>query len=148
MWLEIVSKTTDARWPLTWSVVRQGATAGSTAEAETVALCTSVKHHGLPMLELLDFMLCNSRSPMELICKIDNTQALAAVHKGYSKKLKYLDRTQKVSIGAIHELIESSAIVCEYHQTDSHRGDGFTKALVPQKFLVARDMMNLVVGRA
>ena len=148
LFLELINPKTDSRWPLAWSVKRQGATARSTAEAETVALCTGVKHDGLPMLELLDFMMNGSRQPMGLICKVDNTQALAAVHKGYSKKLKYLDRTQKCSIGSVHELIESGVIRCDYHQTDSHRGDGFTKALVPAKLSLARDVMNLRVGPA
>ena len=98
------------------------------------------------MLELLDFMMCGVRPAVELVCKVDNTQALAAVHKGYSKKLRFLDRTQKVSLGAIHELIESGQISCEYHPTATHRGDGFTKALVPNKFVLARDMMNMRVG--
>ena len=95
------------------------------------------------MLTLLYFMIGGTRRPLELVCKIDNTQALAAVHKGYYKKLKFLERTQKCAIGAVHELIESQDIVCEYHPTDSHRGDGFTKALVPEKFLIACDMMGM-----
>ena len=143
MFLELQNLQTGARWPLSWSVKRQGATAGSTAEAETVALCSSIKHDALPMMTLLDFMLNGARRPIELTAKIDNTQALTAVHKGYSKKLRFLDRTQRTSIGAIHELIENDAIWCEYHPTSTHRGDGFTKALVPNKFIAAREMMNV-----
>ena len=143
MFLELENVQTGARWPICWGVKRQGATAGSTAEAETVALCTSLKHDALPLLTLIEAMLNGTRRPVELVAKIHNTQALAAVTKGYSKKLRYLDRTQRVSIWSIHELIEDGSIVCEYHPTDSHRGDGFTKALVPMKFVAARDMMNL-----
>ena len=76
--------------------------------------------------------------------RVDNTQALAAVHRGYSKKLRFLERTQKVSIGAVHELIESGTITAVYAETSTHRGDGFTKALVPAKFLVARSLMSML----
>ena len=61
---------------------------------------------------------------------------------GYSKKLKFKERTQKCDIGAVRELIESVSVVSEDHQTDNHRGGGFPKKLVPAKFLVARDTMD------
>ena len=142
--IELENPRTGHRWPIAWSVKRQGATAGSTAEAETVAVATAVKHDGLPLASLLDLMLAGCRRPIGIEARIDNTQALAAVHRGYSKKLRYLDRTQKVSIGAIHELIESGTISAVYHETSTHRGDGFTKALVPAKFLISRSQMNMM----
>ena len=142
--IELENPHTGHRWPIAWSVKRQGATAGSTAEAETVAVATAVKHDGLPLASLLDLMLGGCRRPIGIEARVDNTQALAAVHRGYSKKLRYLDRTQKVSIGAIHELIESGTISAVYHETSTHRGDGFTKALVPAKFLIARSQMNML----
>ena len=49
-----------------------------------------------------------------------------------------------MSIGAVHELIESGTVSCEYAETSTHRGDGFTKALVPAKFLVARSLMGMM----
>ena len=116
---------------MTWAVRRQGATAGSTAEAETVALCSAVKQDGIPLCELLDFMLMESRRPMELICRVDNTQCLAAVRRGYSKKLRYLERTQRIAIGSVHELLGREIIQCDYAPTDTHRADSFTKCLVP-----------------
>ena len=122
---------------------RQGATSGSTAEAETVALCSSVKQDGIPFMEILDFMLCESRRPIELVCRVDNTQCLAAVRRGYSKKLRYLERTQRIAIGSVHELLERGEINCEYWQTDTHRGDSFTNWLVPTTVLAARDLMGI-----
>ena len=44
----------------------------------------------------------------------------------------------------MHELIESGTISAVYHETSTHRGDGFTKALVPAKFLIARSQMNML----
>ena len=45
-----------------------------------------MKHEGLPTLILLDAVLAGARRPVELIRKVNDTQAISAVHKGYSKK--------------------------------------------------------------
>ena len=66
---------------------------------------------------------------------MDNTQCILAVERGYSKKLRFLERTHKCSIGAVHELINSGDLVVEYAPTLTHRGDGFTKALTPSNYL-------------
>ena len=96
------------------------------------------------MLILLEHVLSNARRPIELVAKVDNTQCITAVRKGYSKKLPFLERAHKCSIGAVNELINSGDLVVEYAPTLTHRGDGFTKALTPIKFLAAREMMGLV----
>ena len=83
---------------------------------------------------LLDHFLAGSRRPIELVPKVDNTQCILVVQRGYSKKLRFLERTHKCSIGAVHELINSGDIVAEYAPTLTHRGDGFIKALTPVKF--------------
>ena len=74
---------------------------------------------------------------MELVAKVDNTQAISLVHKGYSKKLKFLERTHKCSIGSVHKLINSGQMVVDYAPTPAHWGDGFTKCLLPNKFIEA-----------
>ena len=147
MFIELCNEDSGNRWPVCWAVRRQGSTAGSTAEAETVALCSAVKQDAIPLCELLDFMMQGSRRPIELICRVDNTQALAAVRRGYSKKLRFLERTQKISIGSVHELIEDGTIEVEYWNTETHKGDSFTKCLVPAKFLAARDLMGMVPNK-
>ena len=142
--LELLNPFTGRRWPISWSVRRQGSASSSTAEAETVALSHATKHEGIPMLILLDALLGVARRPIELVAKVDNTQAISVVHKGYSKKLKFLERTHKCSIGVIHELIQSGQLVVEYASTLTHRGDGFTKCLLPSKFVEARKVMSMV----
>ena len=112
LFIELVCEASGHRWPVTWSVRRQGATAGSAAEAETLALCSSVKQDEIPLMQLLDFMLCESRRPIELVCRVDNTQCPAAVRRGYSKKLRYLERTQRIAIGSVHELLKRGEIIC------------------------------------
>ena len=91
------------------------------AEAETVALCQAVKHEGLPTLILFDALLAGARRPVELVGKVDNTQATTAVHNGYSKKLKILERTHKCSIGLLmssSSLDDSALNILERSRTE------------------------------
>ena len=108
--LELLNPNNGRRWLISWSVKRQGSTSSSTAEAHAVALWHEVKQKGLPTLTFLDAFLVGTRRPVELVGKVDNTPAITAVHKGYSKKLTFLERTHKCSIGSFHELIESGQL--------------------------------------
>ena len=49
-----------------------------------------------------------------------------------------------VALGKDLEFIEANKIKVEYAPTLSHRGNGFTKAMKPAKFLAAREMMGRV----
>ena len=101
---------------------------------------------GLPTLILLDALLAGARRPVKLVGKVDNTQAISAVHKGYSKKFKFLERTHRCAIGSVHELIESGQLCVEYSLAMTHGGDGFTKCLSPpSKFIEARKMMSMIL---
>ena len=93
---------------------------------------------------LLDALLADCRRPIELISKVENTQASTAVHKGHNKKLCFLELTHKCSIGTLHELGEAGKSRVDYAPTLTQRDDGFTKCLTPAKCLAAREMMSLV----
>ena len=149
--LELYSPKSGRRWPIAWSVRKQTASASSTAEAETVAVSYSARHDGLPMQELLDVLLGGCRPPLPMIMLVDNTQAISAVQKGYSKKLKHLNRSHRVSIGFLNELVTGALgdlyVDLEYAPTGSHRGDSFTKAMVPAKFAEAVKLIGMVSTR-
>ena len=87
---------------ISWSLKRQGSTSNSTAEAETVALCYALKHEGLPTLILFDTRLAGAKRPVEIFRKVDNTQAIATVHKGYSPNvltpLKFVEARKMMSM--------------------------------------------------
>ena len=142
--LEFMNPNNGRRWPTSWSVKRRASTSNLIAEAETVAVCHAVKHEGLPTLILLEALFASARRPLELVGEVDNTQAITVVHKGYSKKLRFLERTHKSAIGTVNELNKSGGLVVEYALTFTHRGDGFTQCLTPAKFFAAREMMGLV----
>ena len=85
---------------------------------------------------------------VDILALVDNTQAILAVERGYSKKLRHLERTHRCSIAVLNELWLNGDINIQYAQTDTHKGDGFTKALLPAKFVTARQLMGIEVGRA
>ena len=88
--------------------------------------------------------------PVEIVAMVDNTQALIAVAKGYSKRLRFLERAHRCAIGFVHELLtredeDYGPFSAEYSPSAEHRADGLTKALVPAKFLIAREFLGMVV---
>ena len=91
-------------------------------------------------------MLAGAGRPVEFVGKVDITQAITAVHQGYSKKLKFLERTHRCAIGSVHEFIESGQLCVEYSCTLTHRSDGFTKCFSPpSKFIEACKMMSMIL---
>jgi len=59
---------------------------------------------------------------------VGNTQAIAAVRKGYSKKLRHLQRAHRVAVGVVHELLvdDRSCVVLEHCPTAEQKADLFT----------------------
>ena len=86
--MELLDLSTGRGCTIAWNVRRQGPTSSSIAEAQTVALASNDKHKGLPLLILLDTLLDGARRPVELVAKVDNTQAIIAVTNGYRKNIK------------------------------------------------------------
>ena len=129
-------------FPLTWKVSHQTATASSSAESETVSASSAVRHVGLPIQTLLQALL---GVLVPIRCSIDNTQAVAAIKKGYSKRLRCLSRTHRCSIGAMNEIYEDpeAALDVEYAPTATHKGGFFTKALNPTPFQQARERIGM-----
>ena len=97
----------------------------------------AARHLTLPVQTLLIDML-GMLVPIRL--KVDNTQAISAIKKGYSKKLRCLSRTHRCSIGAMHERYSDPEVCMEvvYEPTATHKCDFFTKALNPGPFALAR----------
>ena len=95
---------------------------------------------------LLDALLVGARRPDELVGTVGNTQAITAVHKGYSKKLKFPERAHRCAIGFVHEPIGSGQLCVDYSHALIHRGDGFIKCFSPpSKFIEARTIMFMVL---
>ena len=132
--LELVStRNPEHRLPLTWKSAKQTFTGSSTAETETVSASSAIRHEAIPIQVLFETLL-GRRIPIN--CRIDNLQ-VTAIKKGYSKKLRYLQRCHRVALGALNELIsEPEMMVCVGHIDGKlQKGVIFTKSMPPVAFL-------------
>ena len=125
--------------PLTWACRRQGATSAHTQEAETVSLAHCMREDALPLQDLVQLLL---RKPVALVVKEDNTACIQAVRKGYSPALRSMPRTQRVSLGDLHETFQEQQaqrlsdgpVQLQHQETKLHKGDVFTKYLDPTPY--------------
>ena len=142
MWLELYSPSSERCWAIAWSTSKQTATSSSTCEAETVSLSLGLRKEALPV-QLLFEELLGDRLPVE--CNVDNTQAITAVERGYSKKLRQLQRTQRVAIGVLNECVKDASmrVSVRHCPTALMKADLFTKVLDPSKFATACRMIGI-----
>ena len=93
----------------------------------------------MPLQDLVQLLL---RKPIALVVKEDNTACIQAVRKGYSPALRSMPRTQRVSLGDIHETFEEhqaqrlsdGPVLLQHQETKQHKGDVFTKYLDPTNY--------------
>ena len=144
-YLEMVGS--DGRgMPLAWGAKKQGSTAVHTAEAEIVSMSMCVRNELLPMQLLMEKIF---QRPIHCEVMEDNAAAIVAVTKGYSPTMRHLSRTQRVSLGSLHEIFENKpaenegSITLVKAETSVHRGDAFTKELEPHKFQDALALIRM-----
>ena len=89
--------------PLAWWSRKQQCTATHTCEAETVSLAEAIKEV-IPIQDLFELALS---IPINAILKEDNAAALISANKGYSPAMRGLKRTQRISIGDIHDVVSA-----------------------------------------
>ena len=117
-------------FPLAWVSKRQTSVSRSTTEAEMVSLAYSLYQEALPALSLWELILDR---PFHLKIHEGNQATILVAKKGFSSKLRCVQRTHKVNLACIAEQLESEHISIEYVQTDMQSADIFTKALPPNK---------------
>ena len=121
-------------FPLMWLSQRQMSTSRSTTEADVVSLAKSLFSAGIPVLDLWDLLLDRQ---MHLNIMEGNQATMKVVRKGYSPKLRHIQRTHKVDLGSIKEVIGREPVELKYVKTDLQAADIFTKALAPIKWPAA-----------
>ena len=130
----------QTRFPLMWLSRRQTSTSRSTTEAEIVALAQGLFSEALPALDLWDTVL---EREVRLIVKEDNEACIKAVAKGYSNKLRHLNRVHKINLSSIHDVIASNNVAVEHCATTEQAADIFTKALAALKWPAALDLLGV-----
>ena len=127
-------------FPLAWISKRQTSTSRSTTEAEIISLATSLFSEALPMLDLWDTLLGRH---VQLVVMEDNQATMKIAKRGYSSKLRHVQRVHKVNISSIAEVLSSEEVSIEYCPTDLQSADVFTKALTPAKWDNALDLLGI-----
>jgi len=87
--------------PLSQSVKSTPNTGRSTAEVEAVAIDRGTFVHAIPAASTLEFILGR---PVRIVARSDNDAAIAAAKAGYSRKLSYVRKHQKISLSALREV--------------------------------------------
>ena len=66
--------------------------------------------------------------PPKLVILEDNQATIQVAEKGYSKVLRHLPRTHRISLAWVSEVVGSSDCVLLYVRSDQQAADIFTKA--------------------
>jgi len=127
-------------FPLMWTSRRQTSTSRSTTEAEVVALAMSLFGEALPAMDMWDTLL---QRRVKLKILEDNEAAIKAIAKGYSSKLRHMGRVHKVNLSSINEVTTSGDVSVAHVGTDEQVADVFTKALPPNKWEPALDLLRV-----
>ena len=75
--------------------------------------------------------------------KEDNEATIKVVRKGYSPKLRRIQRTHKVNLASLAEQFENPNIQLAYIHTTQQVADLFTKAVEPGKWTRAVLMLGM-----
>ena len=134
--------------PLHWSTHKQGGTSNSTPEAESVSLSDCMKADALAVQGLFSILL---KRPVVLRVLEDNTTCIRNTERGYSQNFRYLQRTQRTSLGFLHEVFHEledaedvGPVILQYSPTKVHRGDFFTKdSLTSEDFAQALRFLRI-----
>ena len=140
--LELEGRDSGNSWPLAHKAQFQSFTASSSAESETASASAAIRHTALPVQQLLEEMLGRL---VPICCKVDNSQCIAAIKNGYSKRLRFLSRTHRCSIAVLHELSGDPEVALEVEHvgTKEHKGDFYTKPLPAPAFFEGRARTGL-----
>ena len=101
---------------LDWASRKQGGTARNTPDAELTGIDEATHTSGLVQQEIFENLL---RRPVRLIAETDNETAVAVVAKGYSRRLCYLRRTQRISISGLHDIYHGVGDAEEMEPSDA-----------------------------
>ena len=140
-WAEIEGATSLAG--IDWYSKRQGSISLSTTEAEMVSADKMLREQSIPMQTFWCLLL--GYSPCIKLYE-DNKTTIMTVASGYSQKLRYIDRTQRVVLGFIHERCAEPDCLMSYIESDKQKGDLFTKILTKIKLDAANLMIRLLPG--
>jgi hypothetical protein len=135
-----ISDNKSTRVPIGWNSGKQTATALSTAEAELVALTRYLQTFLLPLETLYEQLL---HRPIASTTGEDNTACISCVRSGFSSALRYMAKSQRLSIGFAHEVFSVALRRLTHVKTTEQCADAFTKSLSGEKLHHAWNQLGL-----
>ena len=109
-----------------------------------MSLAHSLFLEALPMLSLFDKI---RGEPFDLeICEDNQATTIIIAKAGFSQKLRHISRTHKVNLGSIKEVLDTPSCDIQYIDTKEQAADIFRKALEPQKWGNALELLGLSTG--
>ena len=127
-------------YPIAWLSKRQTSVSRSTTEAEVVSLAYALFQEALPALSMLERILSRD---VVLEVREDNEATIKVIRKGYSPKLRHIQRTHKVNLASLSEVFQDPNIQLDYVSTLQQVADLFTKAIEPAKWQRAVRMLGI-----
>lgn len=109
-----------------WSTKTQTGTGKSTGDNEVTAISDAVSTNMESTRCCLEQVMART---VLLIGRTDADAALGAIRKGYSRKMSYLRRTQRVSIGFLHDFWSDPHSILSKVASKSNDSDVLTKSL-------------------
>lgn len=73
----------------------------------------------------------------------DNQATILVAKKGFSAKLRHVQRSHGVNLSSLEEMFNRAGCSIEYIKTDEQAADIFTKALQPQKWANALNLLGI-----
>ena len=107
-------------------------------------MATHLRKEVIPFIHLMSVAVGRQ---VECVIREDNNQVLSAARKGYSPALRHLARTERVSLGFVHDVfhgpdrVRGLNIVRE--DSADQKADFFTKRLPRPQFVQWRDQLGL-----
>ena len=73
----------------------------------------------------------------------DNQATIKVARAGFSAKLRHVQRTHAVNLSSLKEVLRFDGVSIEYVDTKDQTADVFTKALAPQKWDNAMQLLGM-----
>jgi hypothetical protein len=138
--------------PAYWLARKQTVTGISTGDTELTSLRDGVYTDALPLVGTMEWL---TRRPVRCIASTDTAVGISAVKRGYSRKMAYLRKTQRISLACLHGLFFGEAEDLEpedcrtihrlFHQAGSENdADVLTKALPVEKHYKCIEGLGMV----
>ena len=105
-----------------------------------ISLALGLFSEAIPALQMWSFIL---ERPVSLEVMEDNEATIKIIKKCGSAKLRHVGRTHRVNLASVYEQFEDPCIELQYVKSAEQVADIFTKALAPQHWDHALDLLGV-----